>query len=97
MDWPTSIGDNGTMITGAQVRGARAMLGWSARALARKADVPEFTIEWIEGDGKIDRKDRKVLAAIQAMLEDGGIEFLDGEAPGVRLRANKGKRGETDN
>ena len=74
------------------MRGARAMLGWSARALAIKAGVPDFTIEWIEGDGKITGKDRKALVAIQETLEAAGIEFLQGDAPGVRLRA-KGPSG----
>jgi hypothetical protein len=40
-------------ISGAQVRAARAMVGWTARALAKKAIVPMFTLEWIEGDGKL--------------------------------------------
>jgi hypothetical protein len=65
------------------------MLGWSARALSRKADVPEFTIEWIEGDGKIGPKDRQALAAIQEALEAGGIEFTD--TVGIQLRPKKGK------
>jgi hypothetical protein len=34
-------------ISGAQVRAARAMVGWTARALAKKAIVPMFTLEWI--------------------------------------------------
>jgi hypothetical protein len=29
------------------------------------------------------------LAAIQETLVDGGIEFLSGEAPGVRLHSKK--------
>ena len=70
------------------------MLGWSARALAMKADVPEFTIEWIEGDGTLARKDREALAAIRATLEAGGIEFLGGDAPGLRLhpKSHRGKK-----
>jgi hypothetical protein len=31
------------------------------------------------------------LAAIQAALEDGGIEFLNGDEPGVKLKAKKVK------
>jgi hypothetical protein len=73
------------VISGAQVRAARAMVGWTARALAKKAVVPIFTLEWIEGDGKITSSDRKALAAIQSELEAAGIEFLGGPAPGVRL------------
>ena len=66
------------------------MLGWTALALAKKAVVPIFTLEWIEGDGKITSSDRKSLAAIQETLVDGGIEFLSGGAPGVRLHRKNG-------
>ncbi len=77
-------------ISGAQVRAARAFLGWTARALAKKADVPEFTLEWIEGHGQISGKDLKALAAIQARLEAAGIEFTDDEGIlGLRLHPRK--------
>ncbi len=77
-------------ISGAQVRAARAFLGWTARALAKKADVPEFTLEWIEGHGQISGKDLKALAAIQAQLEAAGIEFTEDEGiPGLRLGPRK--------
>jgi len=73
-------------ISGAQVRAARAFLGWTARALAKKADVPDFTLEWIEGHGQISGKDLKALAAILAQLETAGIEFTDDAGiPGLRL------------
>jgi hypothetical protein len=73
-------------ISGAQVRAARAFLGWTARALAKKAEVPEFTLEWIEGHGEISGKDLKALANIQTQLEAAGIEFTDDEGvPGLRL------------
>ena len=64
------------IITGAQIRAARAFLGWSARALAKKANVPDFTLEWIEGDGKITAKDRNAVNAIQNTLENAGVEFI---------------------
>jgi hypothetical protein len=83
-------------ISGAQVRAARAFLGWTARALAKKADVPDFTLEWIEGHRQISGKDLNALAAIRAQLETGGIEFTDDEGiPGLRLhpreRGSKGR------
>ena len=64
------------MIKGAQVRAARALLGWSARALAHKAHVPEHSLEWIEGAGKITAKDRDALEAVRLTLEDAGVEFF---------------------
>ena len=76
------------MITGAQVRAARALLGWTARSLAKRAIVPEHSLEWIEGDGNITGKDRVNLDAIRAALEAGGIEFIG--LVGVQLKADPG-------
>jgi hypothetical protein len=83
-------------VSGAQVRAARAFLGWTAHTLAKKADVPDFTLEWIEGHGQISGKDLNALAAIQAQLETAGIEFTDDEGiPGLQLhpreRDSKGR------
>jgi hypothetical protein len=78
------------------VRAARAFVGWTARALATKASVRTFTVEWIEGEGKIATKDLRDLAAIQATLEDGGIEFTNNDGvPGAQLHPSnkKQKRG----
>jgi NaMN:DMB phosphoribosyltransferase len=81
------------MISGAQLRAARAFIGWTARALATKAAVPLFTIEWIEGEGKITGKDLKHLAAMGDTLEAAGIEFTaDDGVQGVRLHPNSTKR-----
>ncbi len=77
-------------ISGPQVRAARAFLGWTTRALAKKADIPEFTLEWIEGHGEISARDLKALAAIQAQLEAAGIEFTDDKGiPGLRLHSKE--------
>ena len=78
------------------MRAARAFVGWTARALATKAAVRTFKVEWIEGEGKITAKDLRDLAAIQATLEEGGIEFTNNDGvPGVRLHPSnkKQKRG----
>ena len=72
------------MITGVQIRAARVMLGWTVRVLATHAAVPDFAVEWIEGDGKLNARDRKAVRAIQTALEDAGIEFID--SVGVELR-----------
>jgi len=74
-------------ITGAQIRAGRALLGWTARALAKKAHVPEHSLECIKGDGTISAKDRNALKALQHALEEGGIRFID--SFGVQLRADK--------
>jgi transcriptional regulator with XRE-family HTH domain len=78
------------MITGAQVRAARALLGWTARSLAKKAIVPEHSLEWIEGDGKLTGKDRANLEALRDTLEAGGVEFIG--SVGVQLPPDRQKR-----
>ena len=86
-----STGETGAaVISGAQVRAARALLGWTARALAVKASVPIFTIEWIEGEGKITGSDRKALAAVQETLEADGVEFIG--SIGVQLPPRKRRK-----
>ena len=74
------------MITGAQIREGRRLLGWPADRLALRAKVPVSAVERAElfdGEPKVPSPH---LAAIQACFEAAGIEFSDREWPGVRLR-----------
>jgi transcriptional regulator with XRE-family HTH domain len=73
------------MISGAQIRGARGLLGWTTRELARRAIVSVSTVQLIENAGGRPNASREALAAVQNTLEAARIEFLDGDAPGVRL------------
>ena len=68
------------MISRAQLRGARAMLGWTSDDLARRSKIHRRTIRKIE-KGEADPQ-RLTLARIVAALVAGGVEFQDG---GVRL------------
>ena len=80
------------MITGAQVRAAKALLGWSGNDLAEKAGIGLSTIRRIEGcDGLLEAASIKTLQAIQKALELGGVEFLgtSEDNPGVRLKTRK--------
>ncbi len=73
------------MLTGTQVRTARAVVGWGVRELAERAKINPNTVSRIEngGDALASTLDR-----IQAALEDAGVIFIDEdeEGPGVRLR-----------
>ena len=62
---------------------ARAALGWGIKDLAEKASVGVNTVSRFEGG-----KEALVSTAqkIQAALETAGVEFTNGDAPGVRLR-----------
>lgn len=78
--------DSPPVITAHQSMGARAMLGWSRKMLARRAGVAERTLSDFERQAR--RPHSNNLAAIAGALESAGIEFIaeNGGGPGVRLR-----------
>ncbi len=68
------------MVTAAQLRGGRAMLGWTSGELAKRSNIHRRTIRRLEkGEAQ---PQRKTLAAIVGALAAGGVEFFAG---GVRL------------
>lgn len=87
------------MITGAQVRMARAFLRWSAADLAARAKVGISTVQRIEAvDGypqvSADRKWRtaarkEVVAAVRDTLIQAGIRFLPEGTHGIGIRARR--------
>jgi transcriptional regulator with XRE-family HTH domain len=77
------------MISAAQIRSARSLLGWTSRDLARRAIVSDATVYALEHVVSV-AANPSTLAVVQATLEAAGIEFLDGGAPGVRLHPKSG-------
>jgi len=79
------------MILPAQLRAARALVGWSREALAKASAVPAPTIRDFEL-GATDPKQGTVHKWRRA-LEAAGVQFIDaddgGGGPGVRLRVDK--------
>ena len=65
-----------------QLRMARAAVGWGVRELAKKAGVAANTVTRIENgaDAKQSTMDR-----LRSALEAAGVEFTNGDQPGVRL------------
>jgi len=68
----------------------RALIGWSATALAQRSGVSYPTIQRAESVDGIPRLQAPNLAAIQRTLENAGIVFLEDRqlrdgGPGVRL------------
>jgi transcriptional regulator with XRE-family HTH domain len=74
------------MITGTQLRMARAALKLGVRDVAAVAKVSPATVTRIESDQPANAS---TLAAIRTALETAGIEFIEesGSGPGVRIRA----------
>jgi transcriptional regulator with XRE-family HTH domain len=67
----------------AQCRMARAALRLSVRDLAKLAQVATGTITRLEAGEKLQAR---TLADVQRALEKAGIEFIDGDKPGVRVK-----------
>ena len=77
----------------AQWRAARALIGWSQDELATASKVAKATIANFER-GKRTPYDR-TLDDLVAALEAAGVEFTNGEQPGVRLRSLRGNKGQS--
>ena len=74
------------MITGRQLRAARGLLGWAQTDLAKKSRVAIGTIRRMESfDGEVGAR-TTTFSKVKLALEKGGIEFLNDDRPGVRLK-----------
>ncbi len=71
-------------ITPAQCRAARALLNWSQDYLGEAAKAARKTIADFEREARTPYD--RTLVAIRTALEAAGVEFTNGDAPGVRLR-----------
>lgn len=79
------------MLTGGQIRAARALLRWSAAQLAERCGVSYPAIQRAESTDEMPNMHTKNLLAIKTAFEAAGIIFLDNGdiregGPGVRLR-----------
>jgi len=74
------------LITGRQLRAARVLLGWAQIELAKRSRVAIGTIRRMESfSGEIGSR-TSTLSLVMAALEKAGIQFLNDESPGVRIK-----------
>ena len=79
-------------MTRSQLRAARALLAWSREMVAAASGVSLATIKRIEpGEGTLSTK-VETLEKLKTALEAAGVEFTNGNQPGVRMRNSKSKR-----
>ena len=74
----------------AQVRAARALLGWSQEQLANEAEIALSSVRDIENERR--PGDTVKVDAVRRALRNGGVVFVPGrpdQGPGVRLVANR--------
>jgi predicted transcriptional regulator len=74
------------VITGRQLRAARVLLGWEQIGLAKRSRVAIGTIRRMESfSGQIGSR-TSTLSQVQQALEKAGIQYLNDDSPGVRIR-----------
>jgi transcriptional regulator with XRE-family HTH domain len=66
-----------------QSRAARGLLDWSQAELAARSNLSESTIRDFEKGRRIPSINN--LAAVRRALEAAGVQFIDGDQPGVRM------------
>src|SRR5207237_10050033 len=90
------------MITAAQLRAARVLLGIDQRRLAELSGLSAPTIQRMEASETIVRGNVDSLVKLITALEDAGIELIDdgansdGGERDVRLKAGSGDRAENN-
>lgn len=74
------------MITSAQCRAARALIGWTQQDLALAAGIGKVTVRQFEIGNAEPRQ--ATLTVMKMALEAAGVEFIDenGGGAGVRLK-----------
>jgi len=77
------------LITRGELKAARAVVGWEQTDLAKKAGVAISTVRRMESfDGEVEAS-TSTLSLVQRALQKAGVEFLNHERPGVRMKAVK--------
>jgi transcriptional regulator with XRE-family HTH domain len=83
------------LITGRQLKAARALLGIEQAELAKRARVARGTVRRMESfEGEVGSR-TGTLSQVQAVLERAGIEFITGDKTGVALRPRPAKPAES--
>lgn len=74
------------MITPAQSRAARGLLGWNQQTLADRAGVGLMTVHQFEKEGG--RSRRATIEVIRQAFQSAGVDFIEanGGGEGVRLK-----------
>jgi transcriptional regulator with XRE-family HTH domain len=79
------------MLTGSQIRAARAALNITAKELAKRAGVSLPTIQRFESVDGVPPSRSSTLLEVKAVLEAAGIEFIGspGDRPGIRIATSR--------
>ena len=78
------------MITGAQIKAARKLLGWTRDRLGPRAGLSVTLLTKIEDGLRTPTNEQRL--GIQDALGAAGIVFTNGDEPGVELKAPKPRK-----
>lgn len=78
-------------ITSEQVRAARALLRWEQKDLAEASKISLPAIKRLETILGPLAAQARTIDALKVAFASAGVEFTNGDAPGVRLRRTSGK------
>lgn len=75
------------VITGTQIRAARAALGWTAKEVADRSGLTRETVQRLERSEDVPASRTQSLIDLRNAFEAAGVEFIGapGDGPGVRL------------
>jgi transcriptional regulator with XRE-family HTH domain len=74
------------MITGAQVRAARALLRWTVQSLGEASKVSLPTLHRLEQHDGVPPVRERTLHDVQRAFEDAGVEFIGSPDAGAGVR-----------
>ena len=76
------------MITGSQLRAARALVRWSARETAERSGLALTTVQRLEQTDTVPGGRLQTVFELQQLFEAAGVEFVGSpdDGPGVRFR-----------
>ena len=77
------MGASSPNLTPPACRAARALLGWSLDDLAERVSISRDSISRFEGGRPMRDSNRRLIADV---FSANGVEILNGDAPGARLR-----------
>jgi transcriptional regulator with XRE-family HTH domain len=81
------------MLEPAQIRAARALLGWRQEDLSKASGVGTATIQRIEKSDRPITGYVSTIVRIQAAFEEAGVLFIDDdETAGIGLRMTKKRK-----
>ena len=81
------------MINGTLIRGARGLLGWSARTLAQRAHVGTATVQRIENAKYAFCGQYRTIDRIEHAFIDAGVRFIETSAGEIGVQIKQQREG----